>query len=356
MVPELGKWGKIALILNAAKGEGDVHRDRDACKYKWSTLLSDFKKIWDYHGRTGMNEESYFKDTTAAEKKLHKLPKSFLPVAYRNMAEWLRDKATLNPPHARDTMNPDDRNYCPPQSQVSAHDLDELDCYAEESWPARNGGINSPIPLTSTDSPAVSEAQSQRGQTPRGRADQYPSPPVHTSSTADYGRTGQTFRSPRRMMEDINLNAPPTAVNSPHQIPPGQYPPTTGRGVTPPGVGSAPAGSVPPVSRQGRRPDEIHVLSSSATSTAAELRRTMGSTGHRKKRTVESSVLAEGVTQSAEKMVQVLKDINDTQNRTEKEKLDVHTRHFHEQLEYKRDRDRQQQENMRISQEHTRLG
>lgn len=30
MCPELGKWGKIALVLNAGKGEADVHRDRDA--------------------------------------------------------------------------------------------------------------------------------------------------------------------------------------------------------------------------------------------------------------------------------------------------------------------------------------
>jgi hypothetical protein len=44
MNPELGKWGKIARVINTGK-QDEVDRDGPAYKYKWSTLLSDFKKI-----------------------------------------------------------------------------------------------------------------------------------------------------------------------------------------------------------------------------------------------------------------------------------------------------------------------
>ena len=67
--------------------EGDIKRDRDACKYKWNTLLSDFKKISDFCSRTGRNSKEYFKEATPEEKKVPKLPKTFYAVAYKNMAE-----------------------------------------------------------------------------------------------------------------------------------------------------------------------------------------------------------------------------------------------------------------------------
>lgn len=163
MCPELGKWGKIALILNSSKGEGDVERDRDSCKYKWNTLLSDFKKIWDYHSRTGTNSEEYFKETTAEEKKTHKLPKTFYLSAYRNMAEWLRDKATMNPPHVRDTMDPHDGNYNAPLSQEVGPGTGFLDSMSDEGWVAPLRRAASHIDLTAEVSPAVSYAQSMHG-------------------------------------------------------------------------------------------------------------------------------------------------------------------------------------------------
>ena len=45
MCPKLGKWGQIVFVLNSTRGEEEVEMKGDACKYKWSTLLSDFKKI-----------------------------------------------------------------------------------------------------------------------------------------------------------------------------------------------------------------------------------------------------------------------------------------------------------------------
>lgn len=317
MCPELGKWGKIAMILNAGKGEGDVERDRDACKYKWSTLLSDFKKIWDFHSRTGRNSEEYFHDTTAEEKKLHKLPKSFYAVAYRNMAEWLKDKATMTPPHTRDTSDPNDANYQSPIPKDAYNHIDLMDTDSEDPWQHGTFNPTTRIDLTAPDSPAVSSAQSQGapfGNSSRGVG----CAPVHTTSTAELGRGMASFQPPRRLGEDINLNAPPPSGGTPPKSAPVALPssPTT----APFGghVGqSAPAGSIPPVSRQGRHQEEIHVLSSTSTSAAAELGRSMGSTGHRKKRSAEASAIADGVNNSAEKMVKVLRDINDTQKTTE---------------------------------------
>lgn len=115
------------------------------------------------------------------------------------------------------------------------------------------------------------------------------------------------------------------------------------------------AGSVPAVSRQGRRPDEVHILSSTATSAAVELRKNLGNTGHRKRGRHDTSGIAEGVTLSAEKMVKALGDINDTTKATEREKLQVQTKLFEQNLDYKKERDRLQLENARIAQEHTRL-
>ena len=41
----------------------------------------------------------------------NKLPKTFFVAAYRNMAKWLKEKATLNPLYMRDTSDPNDHNY-----------------------------------------------------------------------------------------------------------------------------------------------------------------------------------------------------------------------------------------------------
>ena len=210
MCPELGKWGKIALKLNAAKGEGDVERGGEACKYKWNTLLSDFKKIWDFHCRTGRNSEEYFTDTTKEEKALHKLPKSFYAVAYRSMSEWLRNKATLNPPHARDTMDPNDHNYQAPIRDDASQGLGFMDNMGEQGWQGVRGPLPSPhIDLTCGDSPQVSSAASQRVNFGRGLGAGAPSPPLHTASTADLGRHGNNPPSPRPGHQEINLNAPP---------------------------------------------------------------------------------------------------------------------------------------------------
>lgn len=252
-------------------------------------------------------------------------------------------------------MDPNDANYYAPIPEDSAPGWNSFDIAGEALWPTVGGGVGSPIHVNSTNSPAVSSARSSRGVPVAGMHGGFPSPPLHTTSIVDIGRVGTPHRLRRRLGEDINLNVPPGVGGSPVQAGPVPAPAGTPHVATADPVNSPPAGTVLPVSRQGRRPDEIHILSSTATSAAADLRRNIGSTGHRKRKGVDSSALAEGVTESAEKMVQVLSEINNTQKNTEREKLELQTRHFAQQLEYKRERDKMTFENFRIAQEHTRL-
>ncbi|KAG0567755.1 hypothetical protein KC19_7G157900 [Ceratodon purpureus] len=291
---------------------------------------------------------------TPAQRKALNLPKTFYVAAYRGMEEWLRDKATMNPPHARDTSDPNDQNYSIPlgEEYSSPHGGGVIPDY--HGFPTglspgyAQGAQGSPIDLTSTDSPVISTGNSRGGGTPpHVRRPLHPT--MQSASTVNLQRGGGTFSNPVPPFQDLNLNAPPSPIFGTQMGAGGATPHTS--------PVSAPAGCVPPVSRQGRRLEEVHVLSSSATSTAgAELRKSMGNTGVRKKRSIDTTSIADGVMESAEKMVKVLGEINETQRTTEKAKLETHAKHFMESLEYKRERDRMLMENARIAQEQARLG
>jgi hypothetical protein len=68
--------------------------------------------------------EEYFK-ISFPERRENKLPKTFFVAAYRNMAEWLRKKATLNPSHMRTTFDPNDHNYAGPSQDKSSTAMEE---------------------------------------------------------------------------------------------------------------------------------------------------------------------------------------------------------------------------------------
>ena len=97
--------------------------------------------------------------------------------------------------------------------------------------------------------------------------------PLQCASVADMARARTEFRSPRRLGEEINLNATPAPRGTPQRSTPVHALTTARTGMPPSPIQSAPARTLPPMSRHGRRPDEIHVLSSTATSAAAELKK-----------------------------------------------------------------------------------
>ena len=55
------------------------------------------------------------------EKLVQKLPRNFYKEVYDCMNEWLQHKPSINPPHARDTLNPSDANYEGRHVPVSTH-------------------------------------------------------------------------------------------------------------------------------------------------------------------------------------------------------------------------------------------
>ena len=69
--PEQTKWGKIAAVVNEARKfqGGHVERDGLACKYKWQTLLADYKKVVDFHKGMGLVGTEYF-DLRSKERRL----------------------------------------------------------------------------------------------------------------------------------------------------------------------------------------------------------------------------------------------------------------------------------------------
>ena len=53
------KWSKIVEKFHANEVY-QCHRNAAACKYKWQTMLSKYKKIVDYHKGIGINSLQYF--------------------------------------------------------------------------------------------------------------------------------------------------------------------------------------------------------------------------------------------------------------------------------------------------------
>jgi hypothetical protein len=75
MRPEQSKWGKISTQVNEAGRLWWGHSPRDvvSCKYKWQTLLVDYKKIADYHRCIGLVGNEYF-ELRSKDRKEKKLP------------------------------------------------------------------------------------------------------------------------------------------------------------------------------------------------------------------------------------------------------------------------------------------
>ena len=60
MHPEMSKWEKILVSVNAGHGTS-CYRSPEACKYKWQTLLPEYKRVADVHKETSVNSMLYSK-------------------------------------------------------------------------------------------------------------------------------------------------------------------------------------------------------------------------------------------------------------------------------------------------------
>jgi hypothetical protein len=121
MDPESSKWERIASRVDATlAGQPHIYRSGPACKYKWQSMLQEYKKLADFHHETGRRQLEYF-DLTVQEKLVQKLPRNFYKEVYDCMNEWLQHKPSINLPHARDTLNPSDANYEGRDAPISTH-------------------------------------------------------------------------------------------------------------------------------------------------------------------------------------------------------------------------------------------
>jgi hypothetical protein len=109
MDPDVTKWSRISDKV-MARGHSPCVRDHAMCKSKWHLLIPDYRRIADYHARTGTNTELYWSQTTR-EHVEEGLPKSFSPEVYCRIHEWFGRRPQIQPPHVRDLLHPGDSNY-----------------------------------------------------------------------------------------------------------------------------------------------------------------------------------------------------------------------------------------------------
>lgn len=128
MSTDVTKWGKIAIEVNTITG-GGVLREGPACKHKWQSVMSDFKRIADYHKGTGRNEEESFL-INFADRRKQNLPRSFFKEVYTSMYEFFITRPMMNPPHSRDLLRPQDGNFrSDSRREIAAEVLSEVKDY-----------------------------------------------------------------------------------------------------------------------------------------------------------------------------------------------------------------------------------
>jgi hypothetical protein len=391
MDPDTSKWEKIATKVDAALvGQPHIHRNGPACKYKWQSMLQEFKKLADFHKETGRRSLDYF-SITAQEKMAHKLPKNFYLEVYTCMNEWLQHKPSINPPHARDTLHPSDGNYEGREAFVAAnaqfaHNCgsedtggDDDDCHIDAALENHRG-----LPrVREREGPQCSTPDSAEevwgdGELPQGNrtSSAFPQGALPTASTMNIGRgrcsspvthmqpsdpvdfnavlpspqlqseqpragantashehgSGTPVRAPSggfSAAPNVPGNAPTaTAAGSGHRH--GYRGTGNSRGVS---SGDCLGGNSPHAPRRQHVPTgpavpggAPHINLSSSTS-RSDLRRN----------TLAHAVMAEATAESSDKLVQGLKEINTTTREMEQSKIKIQMKIFTEDMAYRRD-------------------
>jgi hypothetical protein len=74
--PDASKWNRVLQLVMRA-GQSSCMRDGPACKAKWNQLLPDYKRIVDFHARSGQNATDYW-ELSSADRTAEGLPKTFV--------------------------------------------------------------------------------------------------------------------------------------------------------------------------------------------------------------------------------------------------------------------------------------
>jgi hypothetical protein len=120
MNPDASKWIRISQLVMAA-GQSPCMRDGPACKAKWNQIIPDYKRIADFHARTGQNAMDYWK-LSNSEHTAKGLPKTFSQDLYNRIHEWYGSRPQIQPPHTRDLLATQDGNFAGLPSQGASTD------------------------------------------------------------------------------------------------------------------------------------------------------------------------------------------------------------------------------------------
>ena len=131
MDSEVTKWSRISDKIMAS-GFSMYYRDGMACKGKWHLILPDYRRVADYHARTGINDEDYWK-LTPTELTAEKLPKAFPKEIYVRIHEWFGRRPQIQPPHVRDLLNPYDEVFPRGDYDSVKEDVDVVDLNTNET-------------------------------------------------------------------------------------------------------------------------------------------------------------------------------------------------------------------------------
>ena len=70
MTTDMTKWSRIAQKINTSIG-GKIIWEGPACKHKWQSTLSEYKKIANFQCTTGSNSEECFNMSFQKKRELN---------------------------------------------------------------------------------------------------------------------------------------------------------------------------------------------------------------------------------------------------------------------------------------------
>jgi hypothetical protein len=273
-------------------------RDGSACKAKWSQIIPDYKRIADFHARTGQNAVDYWELSTS-EHITEGLPRSFSHNLYEQIHEWYGFRPQIQPPHTRDLLVPQDGNHAgvhnhgPSDDEGSGTSQPETE---EASIANLSQSHEAPSSPHSCHAPSFQQEVGQQVQSARA-----------TSSTAMRTPQGSGFGLPSRRLP----------------------------------IGLA----------QAQAPKYISSTDASDYST----RRRLGNTGQRRKSISGHNVIAEATKASGDIMATLMKDMAAASSDLERSKIEVQLKLFSEQMAYQWEKHRRLYENAVAANENAKL-
>jgi hypothetical protein len=132
--PDASKWNRVSHLIMRA-GHSPCTRDGPTCKVKWNQLLPNYKRIPDFHARSGQNATNYC-ELSSAERTAEGLLKTFVQELFDHINKWYDQRPQIAPPHIRDLLSREDANHLGMHALAPLHDDGSGDSEAEMEDPA----------------------------------------------------------------------------------------------------------------------------------------------------------------------------------------------------------------------------